>query len=115
MIASGYYDLGLIIATATIGWAAISYSGYADTRGLASGRQFTADFSLLQLFAWVALIGSIALGAIFGDWWYFLVVLVMANILTRLLFLLFGQWSQVVIMVSIIPLLAGIAWRFLFK
>ena len=104
-------DVSTLTAMAAVSWGIISYAGYARTRGLTSGAQFASGFSLLQLFAWVGLSGSVLLGGIYGEWWYILVTLIGATILARLLFTVFGQFVQVVLVISILPVLTIAAWR----
>ena len=107
-------SIAIFTLTGTMGSGVIAYAGYANLKGLPAGAIFAKDFSFLQGLAWLALIGSIVAAWYFGAWWHALAVLLVANILTRLLFAAFAPQVQILLTLGT-PIMLGVSiwwiWR----
>jgi hypothetical protein len=61
-----------------------------------TGRWFAADFSLLQGLAYLLIVAAPTLAVLHGRWWHAIVVLLAANVLTRVLLSAFKERTQLV-------------------
>ena len=90
-------NLAIFTATCGMGSGVIAYDGYARQKGLPSGTMFAADTSQIQVFAWIAIVGSLIAAPLMGTWWHIFVVLIGGNIIARALFSAFGAKVQPIV------------------
>lgn len=98
-------DLKLIVASVVLcgaGIAIISYRGVARLYYLPMGRQYSADFSLLQGIAYIAIIGSLYAGFITSRWYGLAAVLIGGHIFSVSLISLTRHKTQTIAPIALV-------------